>query len=248
MVPADRDSLTAGPRAVNRRYCAIVPALNAGKTIGGLVRQARAQGVDVVVVDDGSTDRTAAAAAAEGALVISHLRNHGKGRALRTGFEHALRARYDGVVTLDGDGQHDSAEIPALIRAGEVQHAGLVLGNRMGDGLAMPWVRRGTNRLMSGILSRLAQQDIPDSQCGFRFIRRELLEQLPLRSSRFEIESEVLLWAAAHRWKIVSVPVASIYRDHASHIRPVRDGLRFLVLLARFWLARAGRPGDQAGS
>ena len=247
MAPADRDGLTEGPRAVTGRYCAIIPALNAGKTIAGLVRQARAQGVDVVVIDDGSTDRTAALAAAEGALVISHLRNCGKGRALRTGFEHALRARYDGVLTLDGDGQHDPIEIPALIRVGEAQHAGLVLGNRMGEGLAMPRVRRGTNRLMSRILSGLARQDIPDSQCGFRFIRRELLDRLPLRSSRFEIESEVLLWAAAHRWKIVSVPVASIYRDHASHIHPVRDGLRFLLLLARFWLANAFQKGGQAG-
>lgn len=228
-------------RGPQNRYCAIIPAFNAAQTIGRLVQQVKAQGVAVVVVDDGSTDRTAALAAAAGALVISHLRNRGKGRALRTGFAHALRARYDGIVTLDSDGQHDPAEIPTLIQAGERQHAGLVLGDRMSNGRAMPWVRWRTNQLMSRIISRLARQPIPDSQCGFRFIRRELLERVPLRARRFDIESEVVLWAAAHRWKVVSVPVASIYRDQPSHIRPLRDGLRFFTLLARF-ARRRGRP------
>ena len=214
------------------RYCVVIPALNAAATIGDLV--AKVRGLDVVVIDDGSTDRTATVAAARGALVISHLRNRGKGHALRTGFEYAVRERYDGVVTLDSDGQHDPAEIPALIQAGEVQHAALVLGSRMANGLAMPAARWRTNRVMSRIISWLAGQPVPDSQCGFRLIRRELLERMHLRAGRFDIESEVVLWAAAERWKIVSVPVTSIYRGGPSHIQPVRDGLRFAGLVARF--------------
>ena len=153
------------------RYCVIIPALNAGATIGALVRSIRLQGLSVVVVDDGSTDQTAAIASAEGALVISHLRNLGKGSALRTGFEYVLRSRFDGVVTMDSDGQHDPAEIPELIQAGECQHAGMVLGNRMVNGVAMPAARRLTNQLMSLIVSGIARQQVPDSQCGFRFIR-----------------------------------------------------------------------------
>ncbi len=220
------------------RYCVIIPAFNAAKTIGELVRNVKAQGLNVVIIDDGSHDQTASVASAQGALVISHLRNQGKGRALRTGFEYALRAQYDGVVTLDGDGQHDPAEIVQLIRAGEHQHAGIVIGDRMGNGASMPRMRRWTNALMSSIVSSIARQRIPDSQSGFRFIRREVLAQVPLRSQRFEIETELLFGAAARKWKIVSIPVRSIYGRHQSHIRPLRDAVRFLMVTLRFLLFR----------
>jgi glycosyltransferase involved in cell wall biosynthesis len=213
------------------RYCVVIPAFQAAKTIGDLVARVKPQGLGVIVVDDGSHDATAAISSAQGALVISHVTNQGKGSALRTGFEHALRSGYDGIVTLDSDGQHDPAEIPQLIRAGEVQHAGLVIGNRMTDGRAMPRVRRWTNEVMSAIVSALVRQSIPDSQCGFRFIRRELLQDVPLRGQRFEIETELVLAAAARRWKIISVPIRVIYGDHASHIQPLRDAVRFAGVL-----------------
>lgn len=218
------------------RYCVVIPALNAAATIGELVRRIKDQGLAAVVIDDGSRDQTAAVAAAQGALVISHLRNLGKGCALRTGFEYALRSRFDGIVTMDSDGQHDPSEIPALIRAGEVQHAGMVIGDRMTDGLAMPAARRWTNEAMSALVSAVARQRIPDSQCGFRVIRRELLEAIPLRAKRFEIESELVCAAAVRRWKIISVPIRSIYRRQPSHIQPLRETVRFLgVLLRHLW-------------
>lgn len=222
------------------RYCVVIPAFEAAKTIGLLVQQIRRHGLPVVVVDDGSRDQTAAVASSQGALVISHLRNQGKGCALRTGFEYALRERYEGVITLDSDGQHDPAEIAQLIQAGERQHAGLVLGNRLADGAAMPASRRWVNRLMSAIISAVSRQRIPDSQCGFRVIRRELLADVPLRAKRFDIETELVCAAAARRWKIVSVPVRSIYDGHASHIQPLRETLRFLGVIVRA-LARRGR-------
>ena len=218
------------------RYCVVIPAFQAEKTIGGLVHQVRQQGLAAVVVDDGSSDRTAQIASAEGALVISHLRNEGKGRALRTGFEYALRSKYDGIITMDGDGQHDAAEIPSLVRAGEVQHAGMVLGNRMCNGATMPVVRRWTNELMSELICALTRLRIPDTQCGFRFIRKELLQSVPLTASRFEIETELLLGAAAQRWKIISVPIRTIYQGEGSHIRPVRDTIRFIGLILRHLL------------
>jgi len=220
------------------RYCVVIPAFDAAKTIGSLVRGAKSQGAEVIVVDDGSRDQTASLASAEGALVISHLKNQGKGSALRTGFEHALRAAYEGVITMDGDGQHDPAEIPQLIRAGEVQHAGMVIGDRLANGAAMPVVRWWTNRLMSAIISALIRQRIQDSQCGFRLIRRELLGQLTLRANRFDIETELLLGAAARRWKIISVPIRSIYQGERSHIWPLRDALLFTVQVLRHLVRR----------
>ena len=215
------------------RYCVVIPAFQAAKTIGEVVRGIKPQGFEIVVVDDGSSDRTAAVASEQGALVISHLRNQGKGSALRTGFEYALRSRYDGIITIDGDGQHDPTEIGALVHAGELQHAGIVLGNRMTNGEAMPRLRRWTNALMSAIVSALLRQRVPDSQCGFRFIRREVLENVPLRARHFEIETELLFGAAERRWKIISVPIRSIYRNQDSHIKPLRETVRFLGVILR---------------
>ena len=223
------------------RYCVVIPAVDAADTIGPLVRQVKEQGLGVVVVDDGSRDRTAAAAAAAGALVISHLRNEGKGRALRTGFEHALRAGYDGVITMDSDGQHDPTEVPRFIDTAELQHAALVLGNRLTNGAAMPPSRRAANRLMSRLISLLIRQPVPDSQCGFRFIRREVLETVPLRGRLYEIETELLIGAARRKWKIISVPVRSIYENRRSRIRPVRDALRFIGVLLRSLTSGAER-------
>lgn len=216
------------------RYCVVIPAFNAGKTLGDLVRQVKLQELPVLVVDDGSQDQTASVAAAQGATVISHLKNEGKGSALRTGFAYAMRSPYDGVITMDGDGQHDPVEIPRLIAAGEHQHAGIVLGNRMADGNAIPSLRRWTNWLMSRIVSSVSRQRIPDSQCGFRLIRREVLASVALTANGFDIETELLLAAGRKKWKMISVPVRAIYRRQASHIQPVRDGIRFLRVVARY--------------
>ncbi len=226
------------PRAAgaNGRYCVVLPAYNAAKTIGPLVQSIKSQGLPVVVVDDGSTDNTAAIAAQHGALVISHLRNQGKGRALRTGFEHALRATYEAVVTMDSDGQHHPEDIPKFIQAAERQHAGIVVGNRMGSAV-MPFMRRHTNRVMSRLISALSRQEIPDSQCGFRLIHREVLATVPLRSRHYEIETELLLAASRRRWKTISVPIQATYNNGAvSYIRPLQDTVRFFMLLLRFLL------------
>ncbi len=223
------------------RTCVVIPAYNAAKTLGPLVRQIRQMGLEAVVIDDGSTDETARIASDAGMLVISHLDNQGKGAAIRSGFAFALQHGYDAVVTLDSDGQHDPREIPRLLEACSQSRAAVVVGNRLQHGMAMPSVRRWTNRLMSWIVSALARQPIPDSQCGFRLIRREALSALHLSCRRFEIETEVLLDAARRGWTIASVPIRTIYDGHTSHIRPVRDGVRFLRLIARYLWPRRGR-------
>jgi len=214
-------------------YCVIIPAFDAAETIGGLVRAVRAQRFDVVVVDDGSRDATARVASEQGAVVISHLRNVGKGLALRAGFRYALQHGYRGVVTLDSDGQHDPAVLGRFIDAAERLQARLVIGNRMQEQRAMPMARRWTNAVMSQIISLLTRQDVPDSQCGFRFIHAELLQQAPLGAQRFDIETELVFEAVRQGWTVVSVPIPTIYRNHRSHIQPIRDGLRFLGVVLK---------------
>lgn len=230
---------SSNARFTHRRYAVIIPAFNAQETIGELVRRIKQQGLSIIVVNDGSTDRTAAVASAQGALVISHLRNEGKGCALRAGFEYALRSGVEGIITMDSDGQHDPEEISRLVDASEQQQADLVVGNRMGHDGPMPDVRRRTNALMSWWVSLIAGQPLPDSQCGFRFIRANVLEECALRGRRYEIETEMLLRAAAHHRKIVFVPIRSIYTEqHLSYIQPIREGVRFIGILLRYLLLR----------
>lgn len=219
-----------------QRPCVLIPSYNAASTIGALVAQIRRLGFDVVVVNDGSRDHTAEAAMLAGALVIGHAQNRGKGMALRTGFAFALKAGYDAVVTLDSDGQHDPRDIPPLLAQAQRDTVGVVVGHRLANGTTMPTARRWTNQLMSWIVSALTRQQIPDSQCGLRVISRRALETVRLTTTRFELETEVLLAAARQGWVIRSVPIRTIYDHHASHIRPVWDGMRFIRLVARYLL------------
>ena len=185
--------------------------------------------------------------------VINRENAKGVGSAIRMGIEQAS-CPY--VVVFMCDAPDDIKYVPAILeklKAGyDLVHTSRfmkgsviqgyplmkTIGNRMVNGAAMPRVRRLTNELMSAIVSALARQPIPDSQCGFRFIRRELLEHIPLRARRFEIETELLVAAAARRWKIVSVPVQSIYQRQPSHIQPLRETVRFLWVILRALVRR----------
>ena len=219
----------------------VIPAYQAEKTVRSLAAELVGQGFPVIVVDDGSTDRTAELAAESGAQVIRRRRNGGKGAALREGFSAARNGGYAWVLTLDADGQHLPSEIPRFLEV-KGKGAEAVLGNRMGDPRGMPLDRLLANRWMSWVISRMADQHIPDTQCGFRLISRRVLDGLTLTSDRFEIDSELVLrmgWAGV---PIRSVPVSSVYRKELSFIRPLRDTFRFLLFLRRM---RRQRPSPK---
>ncbi|MBI4226804.1 MAG: glycosyltransferase family 2 protein [Candidatus Omnitrophica bacterium] len=211
--------------------CVVIPAFNVARTIGSLVVQLRAMGLAVVVVDDGSTDPTPAVATAAGADVLSHAANAGKGRSLRDGFAWGAARGHDLLVAMDGDGQHLPADLPRLVAALQADGVGVAVGNRMRQLRNMPWARRVTNWLMSWGISWLCRQRVPDSQCGFRAIRRAVLDRIPLTSERYEIESELLIQAARAGFRIVSVPITTIYRNERSRIRPLADTVRFFRFL-----------------
>src|ERR1035438_2678392 len=125
---------------------AVIPCLNEGAGIAVLVSALRRQVPVVLVVDDGSTDETALLAKVAGATVIRHERNRGKGAALRTGLSQLFKQGFEWAVTLDGDGQHAPEDLPAFLRCAAQTGALLVIGNRMGNARAMPWLRRQVNR------------------------------------------------------------------------------------------------------
>jgi len=207
---------------------AVIPCFNEGATIASLVAAVREHLPQVIVVDDGSTDGSSNLAASAGAVMVSHRRNHGKGAALRTGLSLALEQDFEWAVTLDGDGQHAPDDLPAFLRCAEQTGARLIIGNRMHNARAIPWLRRQVNWWMSRKLSRLARRRLPDTQCGFRLIHLETWSVLPLKTEHFEVESETLMAFLAARRRVEFVPIRVMRSGHGSHIRPVTDSLRWL--------------------
>lgn len=199
-----------------------------------MIRAVRERGFAVVAVDDGSRDGTARVIRDSGAVCIPCPVNKGKGAATRRGFEWVLQSPYRAVIAIDADGQHDPNELDSFVAALAAGDADIVIGNRMSDPRGMSLLRRLTNRTMSWILSSVAGQKIPDTQCGYRAFTRRALENLELKTERFETDSEMLLSAGRKKLPIRSIPVRSVYGDEVSRIRPVRDTLRFFKFLFRF--------------
>jgi glycosyltransferase involved in cell wall biosynthesis len=205
----------------------VIPCRNEARFIGSLVRSVREFLPNVIVVNDASTDSTAAEAEAAGAEVLSHATAQGKGAALKTGWARARERGCQWVLCMDGDGQHAPNDIPKFLSAAEQGSVSLVVGNRMGEAHKIPWLRRLVNRWMSWRLSSLAGQSLPDSQCGYRLVKLAALERIALRANQFEIESEQLLAFIAAGQRVAFVPVEVIYRTERSKIHPLRDTLRW---------------------
>jgi glycosyltransferase involved in cell wall biosynthesis len=221
-------------RADRSNVAALIPAYYEEAHIQAVARRTLAQLDHVMVLDDGSTDRTADEAATAGAEVLRHEKNQGKGAAIKTGMRELTGRGFPFLMLLDGDGQHLPEEIPAFIEEVNRSGASFVVGNRMADTRKMPWVRRMTNKFMSSQISRLCGQDVPDSQCGFRLIHRDVIEHLYCDSNNYEYETEMLLIASREGFKITSVPVSTIYGEEKSKIHPVRDTIRFFKLISRY--------------
>ena len=220
------------------KLCVLIPSYNEERAIGPLVSELVGKGLTVYVVDDGSTDDTARIAEEAGAVVVKHRQNRGKGASLREGFKHILKKGFEAVVVMDGDGQHHVSDIGGFIQRMEGTGADLVIGNRMSDVSSMPSDRIHTNRFMSALISAVAGQRVPDSQSGFRLIKRQVLERITLTCSNFEIESEMIIKAARAGFTIDSVPIRTIYEDEVSKIHPVRDTLRFIRFIVRVMFER----------
>lgn len=221
-------------QADRSNVAALIPAYFEEAHIQAVARRTLAQLDHVLVLDDGSTDCTAGEAGKAGAEVIRHEQNKGKGAAIKTGLRVLTARGFQYVLVLDGDGQHLPEEIPAFLDAANRTGASLVVGNRMSDTRRMPRVRRMTNRFMSAQISRLCGQPVPDSQCGFRMMHRDVIPHLFCETDNYDYETEMLLIASREGYRIASVPVSTIYGEERSKIHPVRDTIRFFKLISRY--------------
>jgi glycosyltransferase involved in cell wall biosynthesis len=220
---------------VRSQTAAVIPAYQDEKHIGDIVRQTRERLDHVIVIDDGSSDQTAQRAREAGAEVIVHDENRGKGEALKTGLGHLLDREVTWVSLLDSDGQHLPEEIDRFMAAAAAAtRPSFFIGNRMNDLAGMPFVRRIVNRYMSRRISRVCGQEIPDTQCGFRMLDRQLIPELLGGGHRFDYETEVLIIAGRKGYRIESVPITTVYTDQVSKIHPLRDAIRFFKMMWRY--------------
>jgi glycosyltransferase involved in cell wall biosynthesis len=209
---------------------ALIPAFNEAPRIGAVVA-ATLRHLPVLVVDDGSTDGTAARARDAGASVIEQRPNQGKGAALRAGFQRALDDGADAILTLDADGQHDAQDIPAFLAAWAVDpRPDLVIGQR--DFRAMPPIRRLSNEIGGRAFSWAVGRPIPDNQSGFRLVSRRIAEAT-LASSEpgFAFEVEQITTCIRLGGRFSWIPIRTIYAGAPSHIRPVGHVREFVRIV-----------------
>ncbi len=214
---------------------ALIPGYNEAPRIGAVVHGAKAH-LEVLVVDDGSSDGTADVARAAGAEVLEQRPNQGKGAALRAGFRHALASGADAILTLDADGQHDPAEIPTFLAAwtrppaDQEPRPELVVGRR--SFRAMPVARRLSNVIGGMAFSWAVGRDIPDNQSGYRLVSRRLAEHtLASDEPGFAFEVEQITTCIRLGGTIAWVPIRTIYAGAPSHIRPIAHLREFIRIV-----------------
>jgi glycosyltransferase involved in cell wall biosynthesis len=223
---------------MSERYLALIPVLNGAGSIAGVIRGCLPHVDSVVVVDDGSSDGTGDIAKNAGATVLRHDVNRGKGAALKTGFKWAVDNGYDGVITLDADGQHLPDEIPRFLAAHRDTKADLIIGGRAHLFAEMLPRRRRANQFSARTISIASGHEVTDSQSGFRFYSAPLLRRVKLRTDGFDMESDVIVRAGRHGFTIHTIPIGLGFVDglSTSHYKPLKDTVRIAWTVVKAFL------------
>ena len=197
------------------KVIAIIPAYHEASVIAGVVRKTVSFVDEVVVVDDGSEDRTGETARVAGSRVYTHVLNRGLGAALSTGIAAALKRGADVIITLDADGQHDPVEIPNFVRAINEKKVDAVIGSRFLGKTEMPALRRVYNRIGNLLTYLLFGIRTTDSQSGFRAFTRRGAQRLELKTNRMEVSSEFLKEIHDKQISFCEIPCSVKYTDYS---------------------------------
>ncbi len=211
------------------RTGAVIPAYNAARTLPAVLAGVRRIVPDVVVVDDGSEDATAAVAAAGGADVVRHPANRGKGAAVRTGLQRLSDGGFERAVAIDADGQHLPEEIPKLLAEANRFPEAMVLAVREKDGQPIAMLNRLANGIADWMTSQVAGCVFPDTQCGLRVYPLPATLALGARGERMEYDNEILILAARAAMPVRNVRTRVHYppvAERESHYRPFEDTAR----------------------
>lgn len=223
-----------------RKYLVIIPAFNAEKkiesTITGVINII-GDPKKIVVIDDCSEDRTSEITKKFNVVLLKHSKNLGKGAALKTGFNYAIKKNTLQVLTLDADNQHDPVMIPFFFRELDLGKYDIVLGKRKINTKIMPVDRYFSNQITSLIISLFFKKRIQDSQCGYRLLNLNLLKEINLKTNNFETESEILIEYIKRGAKIKQITIPTIYSDENSSIKRTLDTFRFVkMFIKKIWM------------
>jgi 5-formyltetrahydrofolate cyclo-ligase len=218
----------------------LMPAYCEGKYIKDVLSECLQCGLDLIIIDDGSADNTVEIIekfpkpVKPKITLIKHQINKGKGEALKTGFNFAVKNDYSGVITMDADGQHKVSEIEDFIRMAENENPDIIVGSRFKNTKGMPFIRLATNFFTSWLISAIAGKKIDDVQSGFRYVSLRALKNINLETKNFDTEPEILLKASWLNYIIKNIPISTIYHNgFVSHVNPIKDTIKFFKLVFR---------------
>jgi len=213
----------------------VIPAYNEAQAIVEVLDQingiCNAQKIDfeIIVVDDGSTDRTAEVLEAANVRLIRHPENRGYGAAIKTG---VLAAQYPWILITDADGTYPIPQIPKLLDG--MDHYEMIVGARTGQDVNIPLVRRPAKWVLSKLANFMAQTHIPDLNSGFRIFRKTVFQRfVNLFPSGFSLTTTITLALLCNGYAVRYVPVDYYKRKGSSKIRPIRDTYNFFLLVIR---------------
>ncbi len=213
----------------------IIPAHNEEKHIAQVINETKKFSENIVVVDDGSSDRTPSEAEKTGATVLKHAINLGKGAALRTGTEYSIKKGAEAVVFIDSDGQHAPSDIPKLLKA--IEETDVVFTYRNLKSEHMPLTKKFGNSILNSLLEILFGIKIIDTQCGFKAITSKAYKTLRLISSDYNIESEIAAKTGKYKLRFLQVPIETVYNDKYKGTTPL-DGMNIAIRMLWWKLSR----------
>ncbi len=194
----------------------VIPAYNEEKLIGNIIEGLKQKGYEnIIVVDDGSSDRTSEIASGLNAVVCRHMVNRGLGGALGTGIRAALERNADIIVTFDADGQHSPDDLENLVKPITEGKAEVVIGSRLINSDGMPFIRKIGNLGLNIVTFLLFGIWVTDSQSGLRAFSRKAAERIQIRTNRMEVSSEIVHEIARNHFKLREVPIKAIYTDYS---------------------------------
>lgn len=217
------------------KVAVLIPAYNAANSLTTLLERTLSSvpKENIIVVDDGSTDTTSSVCTSFNVTVVRHEKNRGKGAALLSGFDVVMQNKFDAFVTMDADLQHQPEDIRRFIVYHETTKCDIIIGSRLHDKKGMPFLRVISNTLTTLLVKLRTGATISDSQSGFRFIHRRVLEKVRLQSTGFEAETEFLIIAASNGFTFGSIPIDTIYNGEKSHMTHFQTTINFLRVLLR---------------